>query len=196
MGPSVGSRVDVLRQILKGMAHLHLLKIVHGNLKPTNILISVPSGAVGPMMKLTDFGLLHSYKSYSSLDNNNREFSAAFTESWSAPDSRLTIASDMFSYGLICGFSLSNGCHPFGEHDLEKIGRIKSHAPILLTADQLNHVDKSAAAQVLELIQALLSKEAEERPTAAQVLKHAFLASENLQIRISEQGKHIQQKLK
>lgn len=103
-GPSVGSRADVLRQILKGMAHLHLLKIVHGNLKPTNILISIPSGAVGPMMKLTDFGLLHNYKSYPSLDNNNREFSAAFTESWRAPESRLTIASDMFSYGHYLSF--------------------------------------------------------------------------------------------
>ena len=185
-GPSVGSRLEVLRQVLKGITHLHLLKIVHGDLKPTNIGISIPSGAVGPMMKLTDFGLRHKNKSFSL--NGDQEFSAACTESWKAPESEVTFLSDMFSFGLVCGFSLSDGRHPYGEHDWERIGRIKSYTPILLTADQLIHVDPSAAAQVLQLIQSLLSKDAEQRPTAAQVLKDAFFTTDRNSIPAFEQS--------
>ena len=186
-GPSVGSRLEVLRQVLKGITHLHLLKIFHGDLKPTNILISIPSGAVGPMMKLTDFGLRHKNKSFSL--NGDQEFSAACTESWKAPESEVTFLSDMFSFGLVCGFSLSDGRHPYGEQDWERIGRIKSYAPILLTADQLKHVDSSAAAQVLELIKSLLSKEADQRPTAAQMLKHELFESESVSSTASVQSK-------
>ena len=185
-GPSVGSRTDVLRQVLNGISHLHLLKIVHGDLKPTNILISIPFGAVGPMIKLTDFGLRHRNKSFSL--NGDQEFSIACTEPWKAPESEVTFLSDMFSFGLVCGFSLSDGRHPYGEHDWERIGRIKSYTPILLTADQLIHVDPSAAAQVLQLIQLLLSKDAEQRPTAVQVLKHAFFTNERTSIAAIEQG--------
>ena len=179
-GPSVGSRLEGLRQVLKGIEHLHLLKIVHGDLKPTNILISIPSGTVGPIIKLTDFGLRHSSKSFSLSGDRDREFTPAYTESWIAPEPTLTFASDMFSFALVCGFSLSDGRHPHGERDLERIGRIKSYAPILLTADQLKHVNPSAAAQVLELIKFLLSKEADLRPTAAQMLKHELFESESV----------------
>ena len=188
-GPSAGSRLEVLRQVLKGLAHLHVLDIVHGDLKPTNILISIPTGAVGPMMKLTDFGLRHSSKSFSPNGDQDLKFSVACTESWKAPESEVTFLSDMFSFGLVCGFSLSDGRHPYGEQDWERIGRIKSYAPILLTADQLKHVDSSAAAQVLELIKSLLSKEADQRPTAAQMLKHELFESESVSSTASVQSK-------
>ena len=56
-GPTVGSTLEVLRQIAKGVHHLHLLDIVHGDLKPSNILVSYSKGDLKPMMKLTDFGL-------------------------------------------------------------------------------------------------------------------------------------------
>ena len=58
-GPSVGSTLEVLRQIVRGVTHLHLLNIVHCDLKPKNILISLPKGYLQPMMKLADFGLRH-----------------------------------------------------------------------------------------------------------------------------------------
>jgi len=170
-GPSVGSRSEVLVQVLKGVEHLHLLNIIHGDLKPTNILISIPSGAVGPMIKLTDFGLRHCF---SSFGDQNREFTAACTKSWKAPESELTFASDMFCFGLVCGFSLSDG------PDWENIKRINSYITSNLTADQLNHVGGSAAAQVFQLIQTLLSKKADDRPTAYQVLKHAFFSDRNV----------------
>ena len=149
-GPSVGSRTDVLRQVLNGISHLHLLEIVHGDLKPTNILISIPFGAVCPMIKLTDFGLHHRTKSFSL--NGDPLFSVACTESWKAPESELTFAGDMFTFALVCGFSLFDGGHPYGEHDWEIIGRIKNYALIVLTPDQLIHVDPSVCLEGISLL--------------------------------------------
>ena len=50
--PRLGQSKEICRQITNGLQHLHLLKIVHGNLKPTNILISFAKGALTPQMKL------------------------------------------------------------------------------------------------------------------------------------------------
>ena len=184
-GPAVGSNTEVMRQVLKGLEHIHLLKIVHGDLKPTNIMISIPSGAVGPLVKLTDFGLRH--KSFSpSAGDHNREFAAACSESWMAPEADFNYPSDMYSFGLVAGFSLSNGLHPYGEQEWERISRIKSYQPMILTVDQLNHVDKEIAAQVMELIKSLLSKRPEERPTATQVLTHVFLTANKSSVVVSQ----------
>ena len=51
-----------MRQITSGLEHLHLKEIVHCNLKPANIQISFPDGTVGPLMKLTNFGMLRIVK--------------------------------------------------------------------------------------------------------------------------------------
>ena len=50
---------EVLHQIVKGVHHLHLLNIVHGDLKPSNVLVSFPNGDLDPMLKVADFGLCH-----------------------------------------------------------------------------------------------------------------------------------------
>ena len=54
---SNSAELEVLKQITKGLNHLHFTDIIHGDLKPYNILISMPNGAVPPMIKLADFGL-------------------------------------------------------------------------------------------------------------------------------------------
>ena len=53
-GPPIGSRREVLRQIALGLKYLHEKDIVHGNIKPHNILFSVSSDREAPVMiKLT-----------------------------------------------------------------------------------------------------------------------------------------------
>ena len=54
------SHLPVLYQITAGLNQLHSLGIVHGNLKPSNILVSFPKGnGTEPMIKLADFGIRH-----------------------------------------------------------------------------------------------------------------------------------------
>lgn len=64
------SEVEVLHHIACGLAFLHSKNIVHGDIKPENILISPRENGKpdqGPQMKLTDFGLSKLFKSKSSV---------------------------------------------------------------------------------------------------------------------------------
>lgn len=49
--PELGVK-EVCHQVTLGLEHLHSLEIVHGDLKPSNILISFAKGTVGPQIKL------------------------------------------------------------------------------------------------------------------------------------------------
>lgn len=42
-GPRFRNLKEILCQVTRGLAHLHELKIVHRDIKPTNLLIFVPS---------------------------------------------------------------------------------------------------------------------------------------------------------
>ena len=106
-GPFLGNLITICHQIVEGINHLHLLKIVHGDLKPTNILISIPKGALAPLLKISDFGLSHAVPTTSI--HQKTHFRLAFTEGWMCPsdaldeEERRCPSFDIFSLGLIFG---------------------------------------------------------------------------------------------
>ena len=124
---NIGSPWESLRQIVKGVQHLHQHRIVHRDIKPANILVS----ADGNELKLADFGLCRFVK-------NERGESSGLTKcgtpGWMAPEmcihhdkeaisnSNVPDASlevDIFPLGLIFGQALSiNNQHPYGERNL------------------------------------------------------------------------------
>src|SRR6187431_659820 len=48
--------VEILRQILSGLAHAHELGIIHRDIKPANLVLSQKAG-LGDHIKVLDFGL-------------------------------------------------------------------------------------------------------------------------------------------
>ena len=56
-GPTVGDVKSVVRQITLGIEYLHRHKVMHRELKPSNIFISLPGGVDSPVMKLGNFGI-------------------------------------------------------------------------------------------------------------------------------------------
>jgi serine/threonine protein kinase len=71
---------DPLQQITCGVEHLHYIGIPHGDLKPSNILVSFATQASRPTMKLADFGLRHLRRSC-----RMQKFLPASSVEWSAP---------------------------------------------------------------------------------------------------------------
>lgn len=85
-----------IRQLLEGLVYMHSEKIIHGDLKPDNILLSL----TGDQLKISDFGLTTTSKSvlerYRSGDDSVIHF---------APELRTNNTRsrniDMYSFGVV-----------------------------------------------------------------------------------------------
>jgi serine/threonine protein kinase len=181
-GPIIGDRQTVLRQITSGLEHLHKKGIVHRDLKPSNIAISFPDGAVGPMMKLTNFGIIHRPKriSYSSSDSSNLKPVILWkvggsSKGWMAPEiytaEEYSCTMDIFTLGCVFGFAFAR-VHPFGSDKDERIVRIKKSYPMTLTVDNLQNAPNPT--QLFQLISSMVNADCSLRPSASDVLQSTF----------------------
>ena len=99
--------------------------MIHRDLKPENILYTGTPGV--PTMKLADFGLcrivkgdqIQTAQSLTTDGTYSKRVVRAGTDGWMAPEmhnaNQFTSASDIFPLGLICGFTLAKGQHPFDD---------------------------------------------------------------------------------
>ncbi|MEW5309718.1 MAG: hypothetical protein WDW38_001581 [Sanguina aurantia] len=87
------------REIAQGMSHLHMSRVVHGDLKPGNVLLmSSRADRRGFIAKVSDFGL--SNFCISSHISTSRWSTVAYM-SGEAFDGRVTMASDVYSFGVM-----------------------------------------------------------------------------------------------
>jgi serine/threonine-protein kinase/endoribonuclease IRE1 len=113
------SRVQVLLQLANGLGYLHSLNILHGDIKPENILIS----STTPVhMKWTGFGFTH-------LRHEPYSVSASVAKmnlrKWWSPEmyrtNKISKKSEIFSTGCVFLYFLLDGLHPFGSADLDEL---------------------------------------------------------------------------
>jgi len=181
-GPRFQNDNETLRQVTRGLAHLHKLKIVHRDIKPANLLIFVPTDESNqPQMKLADFDISKMLKTDFDRDFTNTSLTnPKGTRGWMAPEvyesNRFDFKVDVWALGLIFGYTLSGGKHPFGDDPDLRITRIKQNKPMLLTRNDLMVVHRNGG--VFELIESMLKVEAKNRPSITDVLKNSFLIGE------------------
>jgi len=184
-GPRFQNEKEILRQVTQGLSHLHELKIVHRDIKPTNLLIFVPSKGtetiIKPQMKLADFGISKMLKTDADINFTNTSVTnPSGSIGWMAPEvyesNRFDFKVDVWALGLIFFFTLSDGKHPFGNDPYERTTRIKKKESMLLTEkDLIGNIDVQKA---IEVIQSMLVVEPENRPVVKDVLVHSFFTSE------------------
>lgn len=181
-GPKVGSDWQILYQVTQGLAHLHRKGIVHRDIKPTNILISVIPSSNDAQIKLADFGISKILKSGKNDITNTNVANPAGTRGWMAPevyfDDRIDSSVDIFALGCIFGYVLSVGNkHPFGDNINNRIIRIMLKQNLVLAKKDLKkpHVEDDVA---MKLIQSMLDMDPKNRQTAETVLKNAFFVSD------------------
>ena len=162
------SHIPVLNQITSGLNQLHSLGIVHGNLKPSNILVSFPKAdGTEPMMKLTDFGIRHAVRDETT---GLTQFRLVTTEGWMCPaDSEDPIqpSFDLFSLGCLFVYVSSNGLHPFGT---DPASRIRNRQPMMLILGQM--ATSLLKASFLALGAQMLDFDSKMRPSANAVHNH------------------------
>ncbi|XP_046636113.1 serine/threonine-protein kinase/endoribonuclease IRE1-like isoform X2 [Daphnia pulicaria] len=145
---------EVLLQLAKGLAYIHQMELVHRDIKPQNVLISFDSATQQVVMKWADFG-------FSKRVNERGTFTMSDvrgTYDYFAPEilkyldevssneneakKRGTVQSDVFAEGLVFGYFLSKGVHPFGSSSYEIGKNVRTKKPINLPRTEIRDLLK------------------------------------------------------
>lgn len=152
--------VQVLYQIANGLDYIHSRNLVHRDVKPENILISLTSPA---QMKISDFGFCKDV----SLRGSFSQSALKGTRNWMAPEMleiinkgeneqdtlpRGTIQSDTYSAGCVFFYFLTDGYHPFGINSYVVPANVILNDPQLLIAGESNHVSILSLVTLLYIV--------------------------------------------
>lgn len=156
--------IDWGRQIAQALAAAHKHGIVHGDIKPENLMVR-PDGYI----KVLDFGLARQVMAGEQAGSTNPSSMPGGTLNYMSPEQtrgeRPTPASDIFSLGLTV-YELATGTHPFATDSLIDTAHAIAHNT-LKTASALNPKIPGA---LDGLIGSMLAKDPGKRPSAEGVV--------------------------
>ncbi|HEY2017166.1 MAG TPA: protein kinase [Bryobacteraceae bacterium] len=152
------------RQIASALEAAHQEGIVHRDIKPENLMVREDG-----YVKVLDFGLAREFsETPRTVSRSSALGAAAGTPRYMSPEQlrgeRLTGASDVFSLGIVL-YEFATGRHPFeAAYAWETAHAINSRQP--MPPVKLN---PSIPPELQSLIQAMLAKKPESRPSAKEV---------------------------
>lgn len=169
----------VFHHLAKGIAASHHVKVIHRDLKPTNIMILGGFKIRG--MKITDFGiakmaedeLIEAIEGGEELTNNSQTAIGALP--YMAPEAITTpknvgAPADIWSLGAMM-YELLTGKKPFGTGFIVVQKIMEAIAPDFPSFITNNAQFSSLSQELIDLILKCLQKEAASRPTADQLVE-------------------------
>uniref|UniRef100_A0A7S0RA10 Protein kinase domain-containing protein n=1 Tax=Chlamydomonas leiostraca TaxID=1034604 RepID=A0A7S0RA10_9CHLO len=158
--PFLDSVFTTLLDVAQGIGYLHSAGVVHGDIKPANVLLKADAGCpAGFVAKLSDFGL----SAHLDADATHVSHFSRGTPFYVAPETvhrgRLTRASDMYSLGVVM-WETYNATPPWVR------GRDGQYAP----NPAFPHTWRCDAPPAFrDLVARCLQQEPEQRPAASEV---------------------------
>eukprot|EP01130_Rhizamoeba_saxonica_P018615 TRINITY_DN9379_c0_g1_i1.p1 TRINITY_DN9379_c0_g1~~TRINITY_DN9379_c0_g1_i1.p1 ORF type:complete len:388 (+),score=83.34 TRINITY_DN9379_c0_g1_i1:80-1243(+) len=172
---------NIMFQLVRGIAYLHHMNILHRDIKAANILID----SFGKI-KITDFGVSAVLSTLS-----ERRFTMTGTWNWMAPeilDPEVghNQKADIWSIG-ITAIEMAFGFPPYwGKNEHEVVFNILSDSPPPSLKDPYipKAASKSFSKEFNEFVSICLRKKVERRPDASKLLSHKFIKnlSEDLEL--------------
>lgn len=176
----------LVREVASALAFLHGIGIIHGDLKPENIMLSSVSSS-DAIIQVVDFGCAQIVDDPSSL-SSQKNVSLTNTPAYSAPEvlkrqcaketSAIDARFDMWALGVIVYIMLT-GVHPFdlyGNASNEEVinAIISGEKPPLHDSPLTSHL----SADAISVIEKLLEWDPQKRWTADQLLEHPWVRGE------------------
>lgn len=153
----------VLSEMLSALSYIHSKKILHGDLKPSNVMVEGAGIPAGRRIKLLDFGLSKPMESSAARRSEGfsgtLEYSAPEILSGEAADAR----SDFYALGVIL-YELLSGRNPFQDSDPGKTIRNQ----IEKIPQPVERLNQNVPPVLAEIITALLSKLPRDRYGSAE----------------------------
>ncbi|KAK4016268.1 hypothetical protein OUZ56_031218 [Daphnia magna] len=171
-GPALTNHFEVFSQLASGLEYIHSKNLVHGNIKPENILISVKPTDCGDKVtiKLSDF-------EFSKAVDERETFTTSGIKGgrlWFAPEllkmfgenlslKKNSKEGDVFAEGLVFCYILIKERHLYGEDSHSIMENLKDNKPVYIDQIHENHWAPN-------LIEYMVIKPPDTRMTSKEVL--------------------------
>ena len=157
----------VLRDSLKALAYLHSKDRIHRDIKSGNILITGDG-----QIKLGDFGFATKVE-HKPEETKQRAKTVLGTPLWMAPEihrrEKYDSSVDIWALGIVA-IEMAEGLPPYKGMNREEIReKVKTQGASLKNPEEWSN-------DMNEFVEQCLTMHSEDRPTAVQLLKHAFMA--------------------
>ena len=156
---------DIFLKILIGLSHLHKLKILHRDLKPLNIFLIKNKNSDDINIKIGDFGVAKI------LDENNFANTLIGTPYYMSPELCEELPynekSDVWALGCIL-YELCTYKHPFN-------AKCQASLIMKIIKDKPKQIHKYYSDDLQKLINLILDKNYQTRPSCDEILKLPFV---------------------
>jgi serine/threonine protein kinase/Flp pilus assembly protein TadD len=183
--------LEIATQVAAGLAAVHKQKLVHRDIKPTNIMVSLEEGSVGTV-KIIDLGLAKAIQESQSEPAISIPGSFAGTPEFASPEQfagvGADIRSDLYSLGVTLWVMLT-GEAPFRGTPAEVMYQ---HQQVPLPLEKLKGVPPAAAV----LLEVLLHKDPTRRfQTPAELFKAMSMITSELEARPTNKQANLRMSL-